>query len=170
MSESDGVDEALEGGMRVAITAAARVGETLARVRQQHQEQAAREGEQRSRELVERLRAEMAAARTAYPRVEDPQWWASGNVDEIASVYRTATAWRDVDPEAARVEQRIAEEMKIRYDVDVRTFDTSILGPHLEAAAAEIGRDMAVDVREAATLLAGGERADQLSGDVDGHE
>lgn len=167
MSESDGEEETVEGGMRVAMTAAARVAEGLARIRQQQLEQAVGEGEQQARALTERLRAEMTAAREAYAVVKDPHWWASAGVEEIARTYRIAAAWRDADPESAWVEHRMAEEVMDRHGVDVGTVETSIVGPHLEAAAAEIGRDIAVDVRAATTLLAGAERADRLAGDVD---
>lgn len=160
MSDNDGVDELIEGGMRLAVTSAARVGETLARLRQQLQERSAAESEQSAREMATRIQAEMSAARTSYRGVDDPRWWDNARPEEVASMYRTAAAWRDVDPEAARVEQHMAQEVRTRYDVDVRTVDTSTLGPQMTTASEELSRRGTVDMVEATTLLAAAERAD----------
>lgn len=119
MNESDGVEEALEGGMRVALAAAARIGETLARARQQQQERTAAESQSRARELTGRMQAEMTAARATYRGVDDPKWWSTAGRDDIATAYQNAVAWRGIDPEAARVERRIADEAETRHGVDV---------------------------------------------------
>lgn len=161
MSESDGVDEALQASLRTTMTAAARVGETLARVRQQHRQRAAAISETRARELTARLQGEMLAARTAYRGVDDPGWWATARGDDIAAAYQTATAWRDVDPAAERAERRIAEETRVRYDVDVRQLDPGTVGPQLNDAATQLAHRETLDVAESSTLLSVADRADQ---------
>lgn len=161
MSESDGVEEAVDGGLRVAMTAAARVVETLVRVRQQHQIREAEASEERARALAGRLETEMTAARTAYQGVDDPQWWTTAQVDDVATAYREAAAWRDVDPDAARAEQRIVDEVRARYDVDVRELQNAPIGTRLTEASEELMKRDTLDVGESTRLLVAAERSDR---------
>ncbi|MDQ3359699.1 MAG: hypothetical protein M3520_12955, partial [Actinomycetota bacterium] len=62
--ESDGVDEAVEGVLRVGLTAAGpRMAEIIARAREQAAREAQAASEHEARELAERLTAERSAAR-----------------------------------------------------------------------------------------------------------
>ena len=117
--DGDGIDDALEGTIRVAVTAAGRAGEMIARQREQQMREAQARSQQEASELGARLAGERDAARASLAAVYRPEWWDAAQPEDIARAYQTARAWADVDPEAVRAEQRIAQELRDRYGVDV---------------------------------------------------
>lgn len=116
--EPDGVEEAFEGALRVALTVAGRVGEHAARGREQAARTAEAASQQEARELQARMDAERSAARASLAPVEREQWWAKAGPDEVAAAWETARAWRDIDPDARRIAGRIRDEVRTRYGVD----------------------------------------------------
>jgi hypothetical protein len=168
MDESDGVEEAFEGMLRVMVTAAGRAGEHLARAREQMLRQAQARSEQEAAELRSRIEAERAAARSALAVVHRPQWWDRAGAEQIGRAYQSARAWADVDPEAARAEQRIVAETQARHGVDVRSTGgepvTTAVAMDRAAgdrvAAAREHRAAQEDVTAAVSLLAAADRAD----------
>ncbi|WP_454778754.1 hypothetical protein [Georgenia muralis] len=172
MSEtSDGIEEAFEGAMRVAVTVAARTGELLARAREEQQRRTAAVDEQRARELTERLRAEQAAARAELAPVFRTEWWERAGVEDVQRAYTTAKSWAGREPEADRAAARIRDEVRSRYGVDV---DSAAADPELvrvaleraEARRAEAERERArasEDQVEAQLLVAEAGRADQAA-------
>jgi hypothetical protein len=168
MDESDGVEEAFEGMLRVMVTAAGRAGEHLARAREQMLRQAQARSEQEAAELRSRIEAERAAARSALAVVHRPQWWDRAGAEQIGRAYQSARAWADVDPEAARAEQRIVAETQARHGVDVRStggepVTTAVAMDRAagdRAAAAREHRAAREDVTDAVSLLAAADRAD----------
>lgn len=161
MNESDGVEETTQAGMRMLFIGAARVAETLMRVRQQHLARAAAESAARAKDMQQRFEGEMLAARSAYLRVEDPQWWQHSRPEELAESYRTAAAWADVDPEAEKARRRMVDEISQRYGVDLTTTPVEEMGPELEAAAARLEHQASMNMVESSALLSAAERADQ---------
>lgn len=117
--DGDGIDDALEGTIRVAVTAAGRVGEMQARQREQQLREAQARSQQEASELGARLAGERDAARASFTAVYRPEWWDAAQPEDIARAYQTARAWSEVDPEAVRAEQRIAQELRDRYGVDL---------------------------------------------------
>ena len=117
--DSDGIDEALQGVTHVAMTAAARMGEQLARMREQQAREAQARSEQAAREQAARMTAERDAARSSLAPVHRPEWWDTAQAEDVTKAYTTAKAWSEVDPEAVRAEQRIVEEVRARFGVDV---------------------------------------------------
>lgn len=117
--DSDGIDEALQGVTHVAMTAAARMGEQLARMREQQAREAHARSEQAAREQAARMTAERDAARSSLAPVHRPEWWDTAQAEDVTKAYTTAKAWSEVDPEAVRAEQRIVEEVRNRFGVDV---------------------------------------------------
>lgn len=117
--DSDGIDEALQGVTHVAMTAAARMGEQLARMREQQAREAQARSEQAAQEQAARMSAERDAARSALAPVHRPEWWDTAQAEDVTKAYTTAKAWSEVDPEAVRAEQRIVEEVRNRFGVDV---------------------------------------------------
>jgi hypothetical protein len=166
MTENDGIEDALHQQLQVALTAAGRVAEAIARVREQQQKRGAAESEARGRDLHARFDAQRDAARVHYPLVDNPQWWEHGSRTEISQVYGMAAAWKDYDPEAARAEQRIVDEVQSRYGIDVRATAPAELGDRLSTAADELARQADVDLVEGAALLAAADRADQLAAEA----
>ncbi len=155
MQDSDGIDEALQGVTHVAMTAAARLGEQLARMREQQAREAQAHSEQAAREQAARMTAEREAARASLTPVHRQEWWDTTTAEDVTRAYTTAKAWSEVDPEAVRAEQRIVEEVRSRYGVDVtRDGEPAAVAEAIERA--ERARAQAADQRGAA----GGDRAE----------
>ena len=119
MSEADGMEDAVDGAMRTGLMVASRIGEQLARMREQEQRTIAAAEEQRARELQERFDAQRAAARAQLAPVSRENWWDKATPEMIARVHETATAWKAYDPEAARAAGKISEQVQSRYGIDV---------------------------------------------------
>ena len=119
MSESDGIDEALEGMSRVALTVAGRLGEQLARAREQELRRAQAAEEQQARELQARFDAERAAARAQLAPVMDNLWWDTATGRDVERAHEAATAWKDHDPAARDAAEVIRDQVQRRYGLDV---------------------------------------------------
>lgn len=119
MSESDGIDDAVAGGLRAGLMAAARIGEQLARMREQQQRSIQQAEEVRARELQDRFNASQAAARAQLDPVSRDEWWDKANPDMIERAHETAEAWKDYDPVAAEHAGTIRNQVKDRYGIDV---------------------------------------------------
>jgi hypothetical protein len=119
MSESDGIDDAVDGAMRTGLMVAGRIGEQLARMHEQEQHTIAAAEEQRARELQERMLAQRATARAQLAPVSREDWWDKATPEMIERVHETATAWKAYDPEAATAADKISEQVQSRYGIDV---------------------------------------------------
>jgi hypothetical protein len=119
MSESDGIEEAIEGISRVGMTVAGRLGEQLARARETALRRAQAAEEQQGRELQARFDAERAAARAQLAPVMDNRWWDTASGRDIERVHETSTAWKDHDPAARNAADTIRDQVQRRYGVDV---------------------------------------------------
>lgn len=117
--DGDGIDDALEGSIRVAVTAAGRAGEMIARQREQQMKEAQARSQQDAAELGARLAGERDVARAQLAAVYRPEWWDAAQPEDIARAHQTARAWGEVDPDASRAEQRIAQELRDRYGVEL---------------------------------------------------
>lgn len=117
--ESDGISEAFEGQLRVAVTAAGRVGEIIARQHEEAARRAQAASMQEANELTSRMNAERQSARTEYGQVYRSEWWDKATPQDIGSTLATARAWGREDPEAVRAETRMSDELRTRYGVDV---------------------------------------------------
>lgn len=134
--ETDGIEEAFEGQLRLVVTTAAQVGERIARAREDAQRRAAAASEREARELASRLAAEQRAARAELADVYRPEWWDRATPEQIGNTYQVARAWAGEDPEAARAETRMRDELRTRYGVDV---DQTPADPAAVRAAVERG-------------------------------
>ncbi|MFV7866748.1 hypothetical protein, partial [Enterococcus faecium] len=115
----DGIEEAFDGQLRIAVTAAGRIGEALARAREDAARRAQAQSEQEARELSSRFEAEKRAVRVELGSVYRSDWWDRATPEQIGGALTTARAWRSEDPEAVRGEGRIRDELRTRYGVDV---------------------------------------------------
>lgn len=166
--QADGIDEALEATLRVAMTVAGRMAETRARAREQQQRDAQAASQQDGRELAARLTAERAAARAALAPVEREEWWQRAQPAEIAHAWETANAWKEIDPDVARTVDRLRGQVRERYGLDVENLaaDPSAVAAALAArdrddrsAIAERANARS-EQTEATLLLAAADRAD----------
>jgi colicin import membrane protein len=119
MSEADGMDEAVDGAMRTGLMVAARIGEQLARMREEDQRNIAAAEEQRARQLQERFDAQCAAARAQLAPTARDDWWDKATPEMIQQAHQTATAWKAYDPEAAQAAEHIRSQVQARYGIDV---------------------------------------------------
>lgn len=150
--ESDGIEEAFEGQLRMLVTAAARAGEEIARLREQARRRAQAASEQEARELASRLAAEQQAARAETAGVHHSEWWDRATPEQIAHTFQVAHAWSKEDPEAARAESRMREELRARFGVDVANVraDPAALREAVERAAHDRAQSDAERARAAA--------------------
>lgn len=150
--ESDGIEEAFEGQLRVLITLAGQMGERFARAREQAMRNAQAASEQEARELASRLAAEQATARTELANVYRDPWWSQTTPEQVAHTYQVARAWSDQDPDAARAQAHMGEQIRTRYgiDVDHPGADPAILRAALERAEHDRTRSDAEHTRAAA--------------------
>ncbi|MDU0328531.1 hypothetical protein RWH43_17360 [Microbacterium sp. KSW2-21] len=116
--ESDGISEAFEGQLRVAVTAASRVGEIIARQREEAARRAQAESQQQARELASRFAAERQSARAQLSGVYRTDWWERATPEQIGTTLATARAWGNEDPEAVRAEAHMRDELRTRYGLD----------------------------------------------------
>lgn len=117
--ESDGMNDAVEGQLRIAVTLAARAAEMLGQIVAERAREAAAASEAEGRRLSARLDAERAAARASVEGVGGEQWWARAQPEQIAAAWQTTQTWKDVDPDLARKGQEIAGQLQARYGIDV---------------------------------------------------
>lgn len=160
----DGMDQELRAAMRTALTVAGRVAEVIARHREQLLREQQTATQQRARELQQRVEGERLAARAAVAPVERAEWWQAAEPQEIAAMWETAAAWREVDADVARAADRIGDEVRTRYDIDVHApgpVDAAVgeavarREAEIEAAAAGARRDSDDAQLHAAALLRG---------------
>lgn len=119
MSDSDGIEEALEQTLRMALMTAARAGEHLARLREASNRKREAASRQEAAELTTRLNAQQADARSVYGQTRNSEWWDQAEPQDLVRAYETAHAWRDHDPQAQAAITKMNEEVKTRYDIDL---------------------------------------------------
>lgn len=171
--ESDGVEESFEGLVRVAVTAGARFGENMARLREQMARDAEARSLQQSRELQTRLSAERQAAVSELRNVQRGDWWDNAKPEDIGRTYATAKAWEGQEPEAASARERMESELRTRYGVDVNNLDADpaqvqahlarMEAERIEGLAAEERRKEAQERAEADNLLREGDQLDSAA-------
>ncbi len=117
--ETDGVGEMFDDSLRVALTIASQFGERISRLREQMSRMREASAQQEYRELEVRFEAERGAARASLSPVQQPEWWNTAGVDDIAQAHETATVWRDHDETAREAGDTIRLEVRQRYGIDV---------------------------------------------------
>lgn len=169
MSESDGIEEAIEGMSRVGLTVAGRIGEQLARAHETALRRAQAAEEQQALELQARFDAERAGARSQLVPVMDNRWWDTASGRDIERVHEAATAWKDHDPAARNAAETIRDQVQQRYGLDVDNLGADETSVATALAKAERDRDQADKERctgseenaQAAQLLAEADREDR---------
>ena len=119
-AEPDGMNEAVEGALRIGLTVAGRMGEVLAREHERAQRAAEAGDEQQTRELAARFGGERAAVRAELAPIHRDDWWQSAQHDQINQAWMHAVEWRHRDPEVDRAAGRMEHQLQARYGIDVR--------------------------------------------------
>lgn len=141
--ETDGIEEAFGGQLRVLVTAAGQVGERLARAREEALRNAQARSEQEYRELQSRIEAERRAARVEMANVHRSDWWDRATPEQIGRTYQLARAWSQEDPEAMRTEQRVRDELRARYGIDAAGADPEAVRQRIRLELDRAERDHA---------------------------
>lgn len=152
MTEND-VEGAIADQLRVSLMAAGRIGEQIARIREnqlRHQE-AATAHEQR--DLQNRFNAERLAARAQLEVVKRGEWWDNARPEEIGEAWQLAAAWRDQDVEIRNSSEIIERELGARWGIDPR--NTGASNDQVRAALQRVvaAYDAAADERDQAKRL-----------------
>ena len=121
--ESDGVEEAFEGQLRVLLTTAAQTAERFTMARERALERARRESEREAAELRTRFEAERLAARAELASIHRPEWWDRATPQQIGDTYQLANAWAREDGDAQRAKDTLSAELRNRYGIDTATLD-----------------------------------------------
>jgi hypothetical protein len=141
MSESDGIDDFLDNGMRQSLMIASRIAETLARRRQEAQRQQEHMDTQAAHEAQARLTAERSSARAVLAPVQKDEWWDNAQPADIATAHAVSEGWKDHDPTALEASAKIREEVLARYGID--TYDVGTDTAYLESGIATIATENA---------------------------
>ena len=159
MSESDGMDDVLDGGLRQSLMIASRIAETLARRRQESQRQQEHQDAQAAHEAQARLTADRSAAHAALAPVEKDQWWDKAQPHDIATAHAVAEGWKDHDPTALAASEKIRQEVLTRYGIDTRDVgtDAAYLESGIQTITTEKARQDALDRSQEETRKAAAE-------------
>jgi hypothetical protein len=156
MSESDGIDDVLDNGMRQSLMIAARLGETLARRRQESLREQEHQDIQAAHEAHARYSAERAQMRGALAPIHDDKWWQQAQPADITTAHVLAEAWKDHDPAALAAVDRICHEVNTRYGIDSRDVgaDAAYLQSGIETVAEQARLNAAREHDKALALIA----------------
>ena len=157
MSESDGIEEAVGGEFRTGLMAAARIGEQLARMREQEQRRIQQAEEGRARALQDRFNASQAAARAQLDPVGRDDWWDKATPEMIERAHETAEAWKGYDPVAAEHAETIRRQVQDRYGIDVDNPGATEQDVSSALAQAQLARQQAESERSKAAAARGDE-------------
>jgi hypothetical protein len=170
------VEGELEGVLRTLIASAGRLGESIARAREEAARRAEAESTQRARELQVQYEQERAMARAQVQPVNEPAWWDRASAEDIAHAYETTAAWKDDDPSLAEAHAKMGDELRERYGLDVNDLGADpqrvadVLRDREAAGEVVDAQKASPDVRAAAdALLSAADRQDQAAGAVE-HE
>lgn len=182
VDEADGIDEAFEGQVRMLLMGASRLGERVARAREQQARNAQAASESEAREISARIAAERAAAQADLSKVRQDSWWESASLPQVADAYQTVVAWQGEGPFFESTKTYMEQQLETRYGIRPEDLPTSGqeqdqarengTDEHQEAAkeraeaAALIGAADAIDTQEAARAAALDARRDETSADM----
>ncbi|WP_353713519.1 hypothetical protein [Arthrobacter sp. K5] len=164
MSESDGMDDVLDNGLRQSLLIASRIAETLARHRQESLRQREHQDAQATHENQARYEAERAAMQGTLAPVHRDQWWHEAQPTDISAAYALSEAWKDHDPAALAAADRIRSEVHRRYGIDTRNIgaDAAYLESGVETVSAEQARLAAVREHDKGMALIAAAQAEDL--------
>lgn len=113
MTESDGVDDVVEGTIRVAVTAAMAVAERRARQREAEFREASKTSTEAWQQTVQRHRAQRnIAGGQLMMTVGQPGWLDKAKPDELQWALETAQTWREYDTRIEEHAKTIEEKLR----------------------------------------------------------
>jgi hypothetical protein len=169
--ETDGVREAFDDALRIALTVATQLGEKAARLHEQFAREREARAVQTNRELEARFEGERGAMRAGLLPLRQEGWWETASVSDIANARETAVAWRDYDEVARETNSAIEREVRGRYGIDANDVGSDPSEAAKALRTAESERAEAREKRErdgeelaaADMLLVAADRSDRAS-------
>lgn len=172
MSEvaSDGMDEAVAGAVRVAVSASSAAAAQLARLRERSAREAQERGQDAARDFAQRREAQWQDTRAQLSPVMQDQWWQDASPQDIGRAYANAKAWEGRE-DAAPFADRIRDEVRQRYGVDVDAAGGEHLAERISPESdSDLQREEAQQDRaEAERLMEDADRAERESHSDDPH-
>lgn len=164
MSESDGIDEVLDGGLRQSLMVASRIAETLARRRQESQRRIEHQDAQAAHDAQARLTAERSTACAALAPVAKDQWWDKAQPADIATAHAVAEAWKDHDPAALAAAETIRRHVLTRYGIDTHDVgtDAAYLASGIQTISADQDRRETIAEHQKGMALIAAAQAEEL--------
>lgn len=117
-TESDGINESVEGQLRTGAVVASHIGERVARMAEELRRALEARHLQEAREMESRIAAERDTARAMYANTDRSDWWEKSSPEQVRDVYETAQGWAEHDPEASKTLDRMNDEIRSRYGVE----------------------------------------------------
>lgn len=116
-SESGNFEQDVDNAFRSAVTQAAALGRMVAQMREQQIQRAARREETLNSELQRRYDAERQYARVILSQADHDGWWNTASTERVASVVAASQAWKDRDPDIAKLASRIDSRVQARWGI-----------------------------------------------------
>ena len=164
---SNEVEAELDGVMRTLIAAAGRMGENIARMREEAARRTEAQSTQRARETQVQFEQERAMARAQVQPTREPAWWDRARPEDVAHAYETSAAWKDTDPDLAQAHAHMGDELCERYGIDVNDLQAD------PQRVAEVLRQRTVDMdvpEQTGSTEQERREADQLLNAADQHD
>ena len=108
------IQQRVNAALIAAIQAAGQLAQVAIDVRVAQLQRAARASEERARQLRAQTRAAHQADAVVWRAASRPAWWRRASAEDIAQVWRSASAWAQVDPRAEAVRRLVAERLADR--------------------------------------------------------
>lgn len=139
MTESDGLDETFGSSMQSIATQAAALGRVVSQIREDSLRRAEREDRDRMNAIEDRMNAERQRAVVSLTHADRDAWWNTATSTQVAGVIATSQAWKDRDPELARLADRVDDRAQQRWG--------TMPSKNVAALSAEQRREDAAQVR-----------------------
>lgn len=119
MTESDGpsIEQDVDGAFRTAVTQAAALGRMVAQMYEQSASRAAHQDRVAAHDMQQRYDAEKQRALVMLHQADHDGWWNTASTHRVASVVATGQAWKDRDPEIARLNSRVESRIQARWGI-----------------------------------------------------
>ncbi|MCT2043053.1 hypothetical protein M3D15_06870 [Pseudoclavibacter alba] len=129
--EDDGLEQAMEGQLRVIATAAAQAASRVMQLRREQMREREQQVREEAADVEKRIAAHRAVAHAELAPVHTDDWWRHATPEQIGHAWGTAQAFEQDDQRAALAATKIQAEVHNRYGFDVRELDLAQIPDHI---------------------------------------